>query len=68
MVSVRVPIWLSFTRMLLRPARDGPLEALRVRHEQVVADELDPAPRRSVRAAQPASRPRPRPSSRLTIG
>ena len=38
-----VPIWLTFMRMELpTPSLDAAGEYLRVRHEEVVADELDP--------------------------
>ena len=41
-VSVSVPIWLSLIRTLFAaPSVDRPLDPLGVRHEQVVADELD---------------------------
>ena len=60
-VSVSVPIWFTFTRMLLpHPLGDAALQPLGVGDEQVVADELHLAAelRRSASSSRP-SRPRP---------
>ena len=69
-VSVSVPIWLSLIRTAFAASSSiAALDPLGVRHEQVVADQLDPVaePRASARA-QPAQSSSARPSSSETIG
>ena len=60
-VSVSVPIWLSLIRMAFADVlADAARQALRVRHEEVVADELHVSPelRRSASTSR-SSRPPP---------
>ena len=68
-VSVSVPIWLSLMSTAFA-ACSSIARAMnaRVRHEQVVADELDPSPSRAVSSRQPAQSSSARPSSSETIG
>ena len=68
-VSVSVPIWLSLMRTeFAASSLDAARDPLGVRHEQVVADELDRSPSRSVSCCQPAQSSSARPSSSDTIG
>ena len=69
-VSVSVPIWFTLIRIAFAaPLADPALEALGVRHEQVVADELRAvAQRRDERRPIHPNRPRRSPSSIDTIG
>ena len=68
-VSVSVPIWLSLMRMAFAAALlDAASDPLGVGHEEVVADELDVSPSRSVSCRQPTQSSSARPSSSETIG
>ena len=63
MVSLRVPIWLTLTRMLFAVCSRCRGQSLHVGDEEVVADELHGVAEASVRPAHPSQSSSSRPSS-----